>query len=255
MKREFNYDKSLLNYYNKDSLKLPKNLEQLNNFLNIIESKLSIKIGNMLGLGFEGQVYEIIDSNKCIKFQTRTCDDYSDITTQLFLLDKQLDSIANIYEVGVIKINDNKLNSICINGDLNEIYYIISENLSVNWKLKELFENLENDYIEFSDKLKINDNIEYDNQGDNLLGFLEDFIDYDPNQYIDQFRENTLFKNSVERLIFCLEELKQNDIEYNDFVVKNIGFNKNNDLTIFDLNGFEGDEDEIDLEKLKVLNI
>ncbi len=52
--RTFKYDESLLKYYNKDSLMIPKNERVLNTFLDELSNKLNIKIGNMLGLGFEG---------------------------------------------------------------------------------------------------------------------------------------------------------------------------------------------------------
>lgn len=249
--RRFDIDKDLLKYYNSNSLKIPKNIEVLNSFLDEVELNLDIKIGNLLGLGFEGQVYEILDSDKCIKFQTRTCNDYSDIKTQLYLEKNTLKNIANIYEVGVIHLN--KFREICLNGEFNEIYYIISDKLIINESIKQLFSNLDKDYSSFKKEINLSDILNYDNQGDNLLGFLEDTNDYDLTNELLIFFKHTKFTKEVNQLIDILNELKQHEIFYNDFVTKNLGFNNESKLCIFDLNGYEGDNE--DLEIKKVLNI
>ena len=237
--RKFNYDKDLEKYYNKESLKLPKNEKSLNNFINKVSNKLNIEVGDMIGVGFEGQVYEIKNTNKVIKFQPRTCDDYSDIITTAYLLNKKLKNIAQIFEFGIVKITNNMTNNICINSKFNEIYYIISEKAIINKQLKKLFTNLELEYFAYH---KLKDHW-IDNDGDHFLSFIEDFSNGDPNQHIKKFLKKTKFLKEVNQIITALNELKEHDIYYNDFVVKNFGFDKDKNLILFDINGYEEKND------------
>lgn len=249
--RLFNYDEDLLKYYNKDSLKLPKNTTLLNKFLNAVETNLNIQIGDMLGIGFEGQVFEIKNTNKVIKFQTRSTDDFSDIETSLYLLNKKLNGIVNITRIGIVRMLNNAFHSICINSNpnFNEVYYIISDKVIVNNKVKQLFNNLEKDYNLHS-KTLFGEFLNEFNGGDAFLGFIEDFFG---EKSLDKYIGLTNYKNEVKRLYSILRELQKHEIDYNDFLTKNFGLNENNQLCLFDISGYEGYD--YNINDLKVISI
>jgi hypothetical protein len=240
-----NYDKQLLQYYNSNSLKIPKNITLLNEFLNQVELKLNIKIGSLIGLGFEGQVYEILNSNNVIKFQPIITNDYSDIITNEYLKTVSLKNIANVVSTGII--NNNTFNSICLNGLNNEIAYTISEKLIVDDTLKKLLFNMEIEFVDYSKTILNEDPYIKNLDGDNLLGFIEDLYIDDSKSYLKSFIKTSKYKKYLNQLIDILMELDFHTISYNDFVVKNLGF-KNKKLALFDINGFE---DYLDLKIIK----
>ena len=64
-------------------------------FITWLSSKLNIKIGNWIGGGVEGEIYEI-DKNRVIKIK------YPNISTEQYLSSRNIDGIVKIYQTGEI---------------------------------------------------------------------------------------------------------------------------------------------------------
>lgn len=232
--RDFsNFDTSLLDNYSVADLKIVSDKFITNSMLDLLSEAINVSIGDLIGLGFEGQVYSLPDQ-KCLKIQVIDSDDYSDITTSIYLKSLKSNLIANIYEVGKFSF-------------LNKsYYYIIMDLLNTSKSMSKLFK-IESDYLKFS-KNMFEESCDYDQKGDKVLSFLEDFRDKP--SIIDSFLMTTSFKKDVLRLLDILKFLESNDIEYLDFMAKNLGVNSKNEFCLFDISGYS---DEVDIIFDKVI--
>jgi len=239
MNRLFNqYNTDFHKYYDPNKLKIPKNIDVLNIFLNMLSNNLfwdENKIGNLIGVGYEGQVYDIVGEDKVIKIQETQLDDLSDLNTLLYLKNKDIKGVAKIHEIKHI-VTDIELKEFNKN-----IFYIILDKVTINNDLYKLFSDIEFDYL-FIKSHKIYSS---DIDGDAFLGYIDDYAYTNPKEiteFINKIKDKTNKKNVAYILDILTNLYLNHNIKMGDLMVKNFGFDKDNNLSIFDINGYFGKE-------------